>query len=79
MNAVYYELMDTDSANVVGFYQTREDALSIVRDSYERYGLPGIEDLALSEQSERGTGVLLAEGADLLRLAKGAPVSQVAG
>lgn len=78
MNAVYYELMDTDTANIVGFYHSKEDALAIVRSSYERYGLAGIEDLALSEGSERGAGVLLAEGEELLRLATAAPFSPVA-
>ena len=79
MNAVYYELMDTDTANVVGFYDTKEAAFAIVRRAYERYGLPGVEGLALSEETAQGDGVLPAEGAELLRLAMEAPISPVAG
>ena len=79
MNAVYYELMDTDTANVVGFYDTKEAALAIVRRAYQRHGLTGIEGLALSEETQQGDGLLLAEGADLLRLAMAAPLSPVAG
>ena len=79
MKPAYYELMDTDTANVVGFYDSKEAALATVRRAYERYGLPGIEDLALSEETEQGDGRLLAEGAELLRLALEAPLPQGAG
>jgi hypothetical protein len=75
----YYELVDLDTANVVGFYESKEAALAIVRRSFELYGLRGIEDLALSEESPGGEGRLLAEGADLLRLALAAPLPQGAG
>ena len=79
MKAAYYELMDTDTANVVGFYKTREAALTIVRRAYEQYGLAGIEDLALSAEAGDGEGVLLGEGAELLRMAMEAPRISVAG
>lgn len=74
---VYVELMDTDTANDVGSYDSKEVALAIVRRAYERYGLSGIEGLALSEESEQGDGFLV-EGADLLRLAMETPLSPVA-
>lgn len=79
MTAIYYELMDTDTANVVGFYDSKEDALATVRRAYDLYGLPGIEGLALSEEPREGEGTLLGEGADLLRLAPEAPLPQAAG
>ena len=66
---MYYELMDLDSANVVGFFESKVDAFAAIRDAYERYGLSGIEDLALSEESADGNGVLLGEGQDLLKSA----------
>jgi hypothetical protein len=75
----YYELMDLDSANVVGFYDTKEEAFATIRESYERYGLAGIADLALSEKSDEDEGVLLGEGEELLDLAMAAPRSKVAG
>lgn len=79
MSEIYYELMDTDTANVVGFYDRKEDALAIVRRAYDLYGLPGIEGLALSEEPEQGEGVLLGEGAELLGLAMATVPSRVAG
>lgn len=79
MKTAYFELMDTDTANVVGFYDTKEDALAIVRGAYERYGLAGIEGLALSEEPSQGEQGLLVEGAELLRLALEAPLPQGVG
>ena len=74
-----FELMDTDSANVVGFYQTQDEALDTVRESYERHGLTGVVDLALSEKSGEGTAVLVAEGEELARLATGTAVGASLG
>lgn len=61
--------MDLDSAHVVGFYGTKKEALATIRNAFERYGLAGIEDLALSEKSDQDDGVLIGEGAELLDLA----------
>lgn len=73
----YFELMDIDSANVVGFYPTREAALAAVRDAFAGHGLVGIRDLALSEKVGDASALLIAEGEELLRLASGieAPVA----
>jgi hypothetical protein len=67
--AIYYELTDLDSANVVGFYESKEAALAIVRRAYERYGPPGIEGLALCEKGVQDEETLLGEGLELLLLA----------
>lgn len=79
MKASYFELMDTESANVVGFYETKDEALAIVRSAFENHGTAGIDDLALSENDGQGSGVLLAEGAELPRLAIDASLVRVAG
>ena len=65
----WYELMDLDTANVVGFYETQEDVLAMVRNAFERYGRTGVLDLALSENAADGSGVLVADGEELMRLA----------
>lgn len=78
MNAVYYELMDMETANVVGF-DTIEAAFVIVLRAYEKYGLEGIESLALSEELAEGEAGFFAEGGKLLRLAMDAPVVQGVG
>ncbi len=75
----YYELMNIDSANGVGLYETKNEALSTVRDAYDRYGLPGVEGLALSEKSDGNEGVLLGDGAALLHLATDAALSRATG
>jgi hypothetical protein len=67
--ATYYELMDLHTANVVGFYESKETALATVRSAYERYGLSGVEGLALCEKGDRDEETLLGEDFELLRLA----------
>lgn len=74
----YYELMDLDSANVVGFFDTKDDAFVTILESYDLHGPAGVEDLALSEKSGQGEGTLLGEGVELLRLASEKVSSQVA-
>ena len=73
----FYELMDIDSANVVGFFPTEEEALATVRAAYERHGAAGVEGLALSENPADGPARLIAEGEELARLAmeaRGKPI-----
>lgn len=76
--STYYELMDLDCANVVGFYDTKDAALAIVRNAYERYGLAGIADLALTAKSDDDDGVWLGEGEELLSLAMEPSPSRIA-
>lgn len=76
---VSYELMDLESANVVGFFDTADEALATIRDAYARYALGGIEDLALSVKSDLGEGTLLGEGAGLLDLATERAAAPVVG
>ena len=68
-----YELMDLDTANVVGFYETETAALAVVRGAITQYGEEGVLDLALSERSCDGSAVLLAEGPALMRRASCVP------
>lgn len=79
MKAVYYLPMDLDTANVVGYYDTREDAFATVLEAFERHGLAGVEDLGLSLETEDGGGELLGIGVDLLHLAQAPSVSRIAG
>ena len=71
--STYDQLMVLDSANVVSFFETRKDAFATIRDAFERYGVAGSEDLALSEESDEQGGTLFGEGEDLLRLAMAQP------
>lgn len=65
----FYELMDVDTGNVVGFYTSREEALAVVRSAFERFGAPGITDLLLGFQNELGEMQMVAEGTALGELA----------
>lgn len=60
-----YELMDIETGSVVGFYDTEEDALAVVRDTVASYGMRGIEGLVLSRLSDDGSLEAIAEGSAL--------------
>lgn len=65
-----YELYDTDTANQVGVYETREAALAVVRSSLRAYGPRAVEGLALGCEDVSGDTVVLAAGAALAVLAE---------
>jgi len=60
-----YELMDVEAGSVVGFYETEDEALTIVRDTVASYGMRGVEGLVLSRLSDDGSLELIAEGSAL--------------
>lgn len=67
----HYELMDTGTANVVGFYESVDEALDVVRAAYEQFGLAGISDLAIAEKPSEGPATLVSEGEGLLSRLQG--------
>ena len=46
-----YELWDTVSMNLVGPYESKEAALSVVREAVARYGESYVEGLALAREN----------------------------
>jgi hypothetical protein len=58
--AASFELIDYDSGNLVGSYATLDEAVTIARAAYERYGMDGLRGLALL-RVEDGNQVLVAE------------------
>jgi hypothetical protein len=60
-----YELMDVDTANVVGVYETEAEALAEVRSLLRANGSSFAEALALGYADEAGQGDLIARGSDL--------------
>jgi hypothetical protein len=43
-----YGLLDQETGNFVGFFQTQAAALAVVADSLDRYGKDGVDSLALA-------------------------------
>ncbi|MGI8643787.1 MAG: hypothetical protein ACR2LS_06700 [Thermomicrobiales bacterium] len=69
----FYEVVDLDTGSIVGSYQTRDDALAIVRVTLQTSGIASIRDLAIAEKSSGGKATLIAEGEELLPLLEAAP------
>ncbi len=57
-----YELMDVETANLVGRYATEAEALAEVGALLRVNGPAYAEDLALAYEDEHGRGRLVAEG-----------------
>ena len=63
---MFYELIDVDSGNLIGTYDSEAEALAIVRRAVRENGTAYADSLALGRSDEEGEGELIAEGAELL-------------
>jgi hypothetical protein len=61
-----YELMDVESANLIGTYESEEAALAVVRAAIRAHGASAIAPLAVGCVDDKGNGALIAEGAELI-------------
>jgi hypothetical protein len=62
-----YELIDTDDGNLIGSYDTEEEASRVVRAAFDASGAQGVQSLALLEvDRQSGAQRLLAADSDLL-------------
>lgn len=64
----HFELMDLASGNLVGDYDTQDDALEVVRQSLMRDGIQAVEQLGLASV-DGSEIVLIATNDELLALA----------
>jgi hypothetical protein len=65
-----YELIDVESGNLSGEFDTEDEALEAVRDDIGMYGIESIDTLAMGVISDDGRDVrCLAKGRDLAELA----------
>jgi len=66
-----YGLMDTETANMVGVYPSREAALADVREAIRRYGRDsaGVLSLALAREDLPPEKGFIASGRELVELA----------
>src|SRR5437773_1885564 len=65
-----YELVELSTGNMVGCYETEQDALRDVAESIERYGTQSVETLALGFDDPNGAGRAIAKGRALAKLAR---------
>ena len=61
-----YELIDIQTANLIGTYDTEAEALAVVRAAIERHGPTCVETLALGCEDRRGRGKQIARGTALV-------------
>jgi len=64
--AMFFELLDVETGNLIGTYETEEEALAVVRRAARLNGPSYVSALALGYEDQDGEGAQLAAGADLL-------------
>lgn len=64
-----YDLWDSESGNVVGTFDTKEDALSVVRQALAKHGSEYVETLLFGQQDSRGRTKAIARGKKLVQIA----------
>jgi hypothetical protein len=69
MRAMLYELWETKSHNRIGAFPSPEAAIELVRRAVERHGSGYTDTLVLAREDDEGDTELIAEGADLAKLA----------
>ncbi len=70
---MWYEVWDTDTATIVGEFDTEEAALALVRDMIAVNGRGSVRDWSLAAVDAERTVTQLARGATLARRAQLAP------
>ncbi len=63
---MFYELIDVESGNLIGTYDSEAEALAVVRHAARENGPAYVNSLALGRSGAEGEGELIAEGAELL-------------
>lgn len=62
--ATIFALWETRSGNIINDYATEEEALAVVRETIEQYGLPAVATFSLVCETAQAT-TLIVEGQDL--------------
>ena len=66
---VIYELFDRATANLIGTYESVDQALEVVRHGVERHPPESFRDVALGAENEHGDPTVIAAGDELVALA----------
>ena len=67
-----FEIWETRSANLIGFYETEAEALVSVRLELDAHGAEYVSSWVLTEEDRRGRTRTIAAGADLAERARNA-------
>ena len=70
MNAMIFELWDTETNNIVGAYESEDAALAAVQATLRAQGVRAVETLLLGREDDAGESALIAQGHDLVKLAE---------
>ncbi len=62
--ATIFALWETRSGNIINDYATEEEALAVVRETIEQYGVPAVATFSLVRETAQDT-TLIVEGQDL--------------
>jgi hypothetical protein len=65
-----YELVDTHTGNWIGAHATEEEALRSVADIIRRWGEDAVANVALGRFELGSEGVVIAQGEQLVQLAR---------
>lgn len=68
-----YELIETETGNLVGAYRTQNEALEVVRQAVAQHGPNSVLGLVLNREDALGRVRRIARGRQLERMAHGAP------
>jgi hypothetical protein len=63
---MFYELLDVETGNLIGTYETEQGALAVIPRAYQLNGAGYVNTLALGFEHDEGEGEQLAAGPDLL-------------
>jgi hypothetical protein len=80
---MHWELWDTETGNLVGDYDSEDDALAVVRNALRRLGPAAIASLALGAQHDDERGIdddlpPVVQGQDLVARVQRGPSGQAA-
>ena len=70
---MFYELWDFKTRNVIGYFDTQDDALRRVREILDTYGAEEAMSFGLGTEDDNGESRAVAEGAELVELARALP------
>ena len=68
-----FEIWETSSSNLIGDFQTEKAALQAVRTAVNTHGRQYVMIWVLAYEDDQGDTTLVADGANLIELARAAP------
>jgi hypothetical protein len=66
----YFNLIDTETSNVIGRYDSEQDALRLVEELLETHGEEFVRELQLGGRDEAGRVLPVVDGDELVRRAR---------